>query len=112
MTDPVSVQDAIELAIARVEADTSKVSADIQDSTVILNGEIADSGSRDLLIASVLHVIAVERVIDSLHVRGESNSTQVYMKKGDHLTKTLKDYFGDELTWDQYKAAKKRAKPI
>jgi hypothetical protein len=112
MTDPSAVKDAIERIIARVEVDTSKVSADIRDSTVILSGEIADPGARDLLVASVLHVIAVERVIDSLQVTGESNSTQVYMKKGDHLTKALKDYFGDGLTWDQYKAAKERAKPI
>jgi hypothetical protein len=34
------------------------------------------------------------------------------MKKGDHLTETLRDYYGDGLTWDQYKASKKRAKPI
>jgi hypothetical protein len=108
MTDPITVQDAIELAIARVEADTSKVSADIRNSTVILNGEIADPGARDILIASVLHITAVERVIDSINVRGESNSTRVYMKKGDHLTKALNDYFGDGLTWDRYKAAKRR----
>jgi hypothetical protein len=51
-------------------------------------------------------------VIDSLHVGGEMDSTQVYMKKGDQLARMLQPYFGDELTWDEYKAAKRRAKPL
>lgn len=85
--------------------------ADIDGSTVILNGEIVDPKARYLIISSVLAAACVEQVIDSLRVSGEPGSTQVYMKNGDQLARMLQTYYGDELTWDQYKVARKRAKP-
>jgi osmotically-inducible protein OsmY len=111
MTDSIE-KGAVERAIATVKADTSKVAADVRGTTVALNGEVADSAARMLMLSAVLSLSAVEQVIDSLHVGGEMDSTQVYMKKGDQLARMLQTYFGDELTWDEYKAAKRRAKPL
>jgi hypothetical protein len=53
----------------------------------------------------------VERVVDSLRVGEEGASPQVYLKKGALLVRAIDDLFDADVSWEQYRAAKKRHRP-
>jgi hypothetical protein len=70
----------------------------------------ADARDRDVILFGLLEGLPVDRIVDSLRRPGEPPSTQVYMTRGEDLSRFIKRYFSDDQTWEQYKAQREEAK--
>jgi hypothetical protein len=53
----------------------------------------------------------VDRVVDLLRVGEETAAPQIYMKQGQSLARAINDLFDPNVTWDRYRAARKRGPP-
>jgi hypothetical protein len=100
-------EHALKVRLAERGIDTGTLAIQVLGSTVTLTGTVSGGNERDTILRFLFGVATVDRVIDSLRVGSEVSSTVIYMKNGEALARTISDAFNPELTWEQYRAAKK-----
>ncbi|MEA3177668.1 MAG: hypothetical protein QOI59_1191 [Gammaproteobacteria bacterium] len=112
VTDPGDiVQQAIKLQLQAAGVDTSTIAVEVRKTTAVLTGTITDAGTRRTIVEALFGLSTIDQVVDALSVGGEHASPQIYMKDGEPLTRAIRDLFDPNVSWKQYRAAKKRGSP-
>jgi hypothetical protein len=113
--DPIELDDRVQTIRLRLEAagvDTSTIVIEVRKSTAVLTGNIPDAGTRLAITEVLFSIPSVDHVVDSLRLGEKDVEPQIYMKQSESLARAFEELFDPSLTWEEYRAAKKRLKRI
>jgi hypothetical protein len=105
------LQRTFKVRLSAAGVDTSAIEVEVRNSTAVLRGTITDVSVRQAIVEVLFGLSSLEYVVDSLCVGTKGASPQVYMKRGDSLTRAMEDLLHPEVSWEQYRAAMKRGRP-
>jgi hypothetical protein len=113
--DPIDLDDRVQTIRLRLEAagiDTSTIVIEVRKSTVALTGKIPDADTRLAITEVLFSIPRVDHVVDSLRFGEEHVEPQIYMKQSESLERAIETLFDPSLTWEEYRAMKKRVRRI
>jgi hypothetical protein len=102
-----SLQTEVRFRLANAGVDTTALNIEFRGSTALLTGAVQDGEAHVSIIEALLAISAVNRVVDALRVGNVAPSPQIYMKQGAPLKSAMQELFDPNVTWEEYRAAKK-----